>query len=403
MHILIINAGSSSVKFTLFSRDGLRQLADGMVERIGLSDTTVHYQNSAGARCSRKHPVADAREAVGLIADMLMDSAVGVIHAKAQVVAIGHRVVHGGEYVKDAALIDAHLIGIVRSCFDLAPLHNSPNLKGIEACQAIFPGIPQVAVFDTAFHATLPAHAYLYGLPYDYYRNAKIRRYGFHGTSHRYVSRKAADLLGQPVSSLKLVTCHLGNGCSVAAVCQGRSVDTSMGLTPLEGLIMGTRCGDLDPAIVFHLMRTQGMDAEQVSTLLNQESGIKGLADIGSGDFRDVVQAMEAGNRQARTAIDAYAYRVKKYIGAYAFAMGGIDAVVFTAGVGENSALVRQLICEGLAPMGIVLDSDKNAAGNRTCGFIHADRSRVGLLVVPTDEARAIALQTVDLLSSGAR
>ncbi len=401
MHILIINAGSSSVKFTLFYRDGLRRLADGMVERIGLSDTTVHYQNGAGGRFFRKRPVADAREAVGLIADMLMDADGGVIHSKAQVGAIGHRVVHGGEYVQDAALIDAHLIGIVRDCFDLAPLHNPPNLKGIEACQAIFPGIPQVAVFDTAFHATLPAHAYLYGLPYDYYRNAKIRRYGFHGTSHRYVSRKAADLIGQPVSSLKLVTCHLGNGCSVAAVCHGRSVDTSMGFTPLEGLIMGTRCGDIDPAIVLHLMRTNAMDAEQVSTLLNEESGMKGLAGVGSGDFRDIVQAAAAGNRQAQTAIDVCAYRIKKYIGAYAFAMGGIDAVVFTAGVGENSDLLRRLICQGLEQLGIVLDPEKNAAGNRTCCFIHAVQSRVRLLVVPTDEARAIALQTIELLGSG--
>lgn len=400
MHILIINAGSSSVKFTLFKRENLQVVALGMVERIGLSDTAVHYKNAGGDRVTRKIPVTETREAVKLVTTILMGKEGGVIQSKDEISAIGHRVVHGGEHVKDASIIDARLKGIIRECFDLAPLHNPPNLKGIEACQAIFPGVPQVAVFDTAFHASLPEHAFLYGLPYHHYQEDKIRRYGFHGTSHHYVSRKAAEMLGRPVSTLKMVTCHLGNGCSITAVCQGHSIDTSMGLTPLEGLVMGTRCGDIDPAIVFHLMKAKGLDAERVSDLLNKESGMMGLAGIGSSDFRDILQAMETGNRQAQTAIDVYAYRVKKYIGAYAFAMGGLDAVVFTAGVGENSPLLRRLICQGLEPMGIALDSVKNAASNGTGRFIHSDPSRVHLLVIPTDEEKAIALQVIELLAT---
>jgi acetate kinase len=374
-------------------------VAEGLVDRIGLSNTQVIYKTAAGERITRKTRVKETQEAVELAADMIMDKDCGVIKSNVEIGAIGHRVVHGGEYVKDAAIIDERLADIIRECFDLAPLHNPPNLKGIEACRKIFPGVPQVAVFDTAFHANLPQHAFLYGLPYEHYREYKIRRYGFHGTSHKYVSRKAAEMLGQPVSMLKMVTCHLGNGCSMAAVHQGRSIDTSMGLTPLEGLIMGTRCGDIDPSIPFHLMRRHNMSPDQVEALLNRQSGLLGLVGIGSSDMRDIETAIAAGNRRAATAVEVLAYRVKKYIGAYTFAMGGIDAIVFTAGVGENSTLMREKICQGLEQMGIVIDPALNTAKDLGCRRIQSDNSRVKILVIPTNEAKEIALQAIGVLS----
>jgi acetate kinase len=399
MHILIVNAGSSSVKFTLFGREDLQVVTEGLVERIGLSRTKVHYMSNNSERITRVTQVAETHEAVKLFTDLLMDKACGVIQSKAEIIAIGHRVVHGGEQVKDASLVDDQLKGIIRECFDLAPLHNPPNLKGIEACQEIFPSAAQVAVFDTAFHATLPRQAFLYGLPYEYYREHNIRRYGFHGASHRYVSRKAAELLGEPVSALKMVTCHLGNGCSMAAVDQGRSIDTSMGLTPLEGLIMGSRCGDIDPSIPLYLMRRYNMSTNQVEALLNRQSGLLGLVGIASSDMRDIESAIAAGNHQAATAVEVLAYRVKKYIGAYTFAMGGLDAIVFTAGIGENSSMIREKICQGLEQMGIEIDPALNSANGGECRPIHSDHSKINILVVPTNEEKEIALQTIGVLA----
>ena len=298
-------------------------------------------------------------------------------------------------------VIDSGVKRVIKDCFDLAPLHNPPNLHGIEACEAIFPGVPQVAVFDTAFHATIPEHAYLYGLPYRLYREDKIRRYGFHGTSHQYVCRTAADHLDRPIEKLKIISCHLGNGCSITAVDGGRSIDTSMGFTPLEGLVMGTRCGDIDPAIVFYLMAHKQLDSRRVSDLLNKESGLLGLAETGSNDLRDILEAREIGNRQADTAVGVFAYRIRKYIGAYAFALGGIDAIAFTAGIGENAPPIREMVCRGLDPLGIVLDPDKNTAAQRGPREIQDDKSRVKILVVPTNEEKEIAIQTLARLPEG--
>ena len=399
MKILVVNAGSSSVKFSLFDMaPPERCLASGVVERIGLADPCFSCSVHGKAAVKTDVRVTDTRQALDVITRHLVDAPGAVLASREEIAAVGHRVVHGGERVGGAVVVDARVKAIIDACATLAPLHNPPNLRGIEACEDHFPRAVQVAVFDTAFHATLPEHAYLYALPYRYYRQDKIRRYGFHGTSHRYVCRQAARYLKRPLADLKLVSCHLGNGSSVTAVDGGKSVDTSMGMTPLEGTIMGSRCGDIDPAIIFRLMREKGLDAEGVSQLLNRESGIMGLAGIGSSDFRDITAAMATGNRRAKMAVDVYAYRVRKYIGAYAFAMGGLDAVIFTAGIGENSPLLRRLICRNLEGMGIVLDEAKNENGAGRRHF-HADRSRVSLLVVPTDEEKAIAQETRKVLT----
>ena len=398
MYVLTINAGSSSVKFTLFKKDDLKMVADGIVERIGLKGTKIHTNNAEGKLTSKETQVADTRQAVELIADLLTDKNDSDIQPGMDIAGIGHRVVHGGEMINSSVVVDDRVKQIVKECFELAPLHNPPNLEGIEACEDIFPGVPQVAVFDTAFHTTLPEYAYLYGLPYALYKEDKIRRYGFHGTSHQYVSRVAANFLNRPLEELKIISCHLGNGCSITAVDGGRSIDTSMGFTPLEGLMMGTRCGDLDPAIVFYLMELKHFNPLQINELLNKQSGLLGLAGIGSSDLRDIFEASESGNRQTDTAVGVFTYRIKKYIGAYAFALGGIDAIVFTAGIGENSPLIRELSCQGLKSLGIIIDPEKNTVANKTCREIQSDDSQVKVLVIPTDEEKEIALQTLGLL-----
>ena len=398
MYVLIINAGSSSVKFTLFKKDDLKMVADGIVERIGLKGTKIHTKNAEGKQTSKETRVADTRQAVRLIADLLTDKNDSDIQPGMDIAGIGHRVVHGGEMINSSVVVDDRVKQIVKECFELAPLHNPPNLEGIEACEDIFPGVPQVAVFDTAFHTTLPEYAYLYGLPYALYKEDKIRRYGFHGTSHQYVCRTAADFLNRPLEELKIISCHLGNGCSITAVDGGRSIDTSMGFTPLEGLMMGTRCGDLDPAIVFYLMEHKQLDPRQINDLLNKQSGLLGLAGIGSSDLRDIFEASESGNGQTDTALNVFAYRIKKYIGAYAFALGGIDAVVFTAGIGENSPGIRGMVCRGLEGLGIVMDTKKNDAGNLAEREIQHNDSQVKILVIPTNEEKQIALQTLELL-----
>jgi acetate kinase len=405
MCILVINAGSSSVKFTLFGMSSHIALVSGIVERIGLPDTRFHYRNGKGLSHHEEVAVGDTRQAVGIITAHLTRGDYGVIGSLRDIAAVGHRVVHGGGEVSQPVVVDGEVKRIIRTCFELAPLHNPYNLKGIEACEAIFPGVPQIAAFDTAFHTTIPEHAYLYGLPYRMAKEHRIRRYGFHGTSHKYVSEEAARFLGVRPTDLKTVTCHLGNGCSITAVDGGKSVDTSMGFTPLEGLIMGTRCGDIDPAIILYLMEHKHMGPGEVNELLNKKSGLLGLADIGSSDLRDIMAARAKGNRQAETAVRTFCYRIKKYIGAYAAVMGGLDVIVFTAGIGENSPPIRELVCEGLADrvrgLGIVLDPGKNTAGNGRLYAVHSDTSKVKILVVPTNEEKEIASQTLQVLQAG--
>jgi acetate kinase len=402
MHILVVNAGSSSVKFTCMNSESFSVLASGSVERIGLPETLFHYRRPGSEKITKEVDVENTRQAVNLITNCLCDPMSGVTKSLKEIVAVGHRVVHGGEKITAPALIDSRVKEVIRDCFEIAPLHNPPNLEGILACEEVFPGTPQVGVFDTAFHATMPPSAYLYALPYDLYQKDRLRRYGFHGTSHKYVSREAARFLNRDRRSLNVITCHLGNGSSIAAVKGGRCVDTSMGFTPLEGLIMGTRCGDLDPAIVFYLMERKRMTAAEVNEMLNRKSGLLGLAAIGSSDLRDVEQKMLEGHAQARTAFEAFCYRIRKYVGAYTAAMGGVDAIVFTAGIGENSERVRAAVCSGLERLGISLDPEKNASLNRSTADISRPESRVRILIVPTNEELQIARETMEALKARA-
>ena len=401
MKILVINAGSSSLKFTCFRMDDHVVLAQGLVERIGLSGTELHYKNHEGDVIHEEVDIRETADAVERVTRHLLDEGHGVISDKADLTAVGHRVVHGGEKITRTVIVDEPVKGIIRECIEMAPLHNPPNLAGIVAMERQFPELPQVAVFDTAFHATMPPHAFLYGLPYEMYESDKIRRYGFHGTSHAYVSREADRILGLAPGTSKIVTCHLGNGCSISAVRGGRCVDTSMGFTPLEGLIMGTRCGDLDPAIVLYLMEHEGLDYAHINNLLNKKSGLLGMAGIGSSDLRDILAARERGHERADIALTAFTYRIRKYIGAYQFAMGGLDAIVFTAGIGENSPLVRRLVCEGLEGIGIIIDDEKN--DTRGTVEVQAEGGRVDILVIPTNEELEIALQTGRVLRESGR
>ena len=400
MYIIVVNAGSSSVKLTCFGPTVDSVMATGMVERIGLNGTLLHYQ--AGKQNLVKKPVniRNTAEAVAVLARHLVDPQSGCLNSLEEVQAVGHRVVHGGEKLNQPMVIDAAVKEVIREYFDLAPLHNPPNLEGIEAAETAFPKAAHVGIFDTAFHSTIPAHAYMYALPLELYRNDKIRRYGFHGISHQNVSLAAAKFLTRPPEKLNLITCHLGNGCSITAVQGGRSLDTSMGLTPLEGLVMGTRCGDLDPAIVLHLMEHKGLTLSQVKNILNKKSGLLGLSGGKLSDLRDIVDAMERGDDAARNALEVFCYRIKKYIGAYIAAMGRVDAVVFTAGIGENSPLVRGKTLSGLSRLGITVDQDKNQARSSKAREISAPDSPVKVLVVPTREEREIAGQVMAVLEA---
>jgi len=403
MNILIINVGSSSVKFTCMDREGFSVLASGVMERIGLPGTTFHYRRCGSDKMVQELDVRNVDQAVKLIMSRLCDTVAGVMKSPEEITAVGHRVVHGGEKISAPVLIDGEVKRVIEECVEIAPLHNPPNLEGIRACEVVFPGIPQVGVFDTAFHATMPSRAYLYAIPLEIYLKDRVRRYGFHGTSHKYVSREAAGFFNRDIKDLKIITCHLGNGSSIAAVDGGRCIDTSMGFTPLEGLMMGTRSGDVDPAILFYLMDRKGMTAAEVSEMLNKKSGMLGLADIGSGDLRDVEQRVLEGHAQARIAFDTFCYRIRKYIGAYMAAMGGVDAVVFTAGIGENSDKVRAAVCGGMEGLGIVLDEQKNVELNRTRGEISHPESRVRVLIIPTNEELQIARETMEVLNAHAR
>jgi acetate kinase len=401
MNILVVNAGSSSVKFTCMSSEDFSVLASGAVERIGLAGTIFQYKRNGSEKISEEVSVRNTTQAVRLITSYLCDAGVGVMKSLNEIAAIGHRVVHGGEKINAPTLIDSRVKTVIEECSELAPLHNPPNLDGIRACEEIFSGIPQVGVFDTAFHATMDPKAYLYGLPLKLYQNDHVRRYGFHGTSHKYVSCEAARYLNDGTGSLKIITCHLGNGSSIAAVKDGRCIDTSMGFTPLEGLMMGTRCGDLDPAIIFYLVDRKKMTVAEVNEMLNKKSGMLGLAAIGSSDLRDVEQKITEGNAQAKTAFETFCYRIRKYIGAYMAAMGGVDVIVFTGGIGENSDRARAAVCGGMEGLGIALDGEKNVSLNHSKGEISRPESRVRILIIPTNEELQIARETMEVLRSG--
>ena len=400
MNIIVVNAGSSSVKLTCYWPTVDSVMATGMVERIGLNGTLLHYQ--AGEREPVKKPVKirNTAEAVAVLARHLVDPQTGCLNSLEEVQAVGHRVVHGGEKLNQPMVIDAAVKEVIREYFDLAPLHNPPNLEGIEAAETAFPQAVHVGIFDTAFHSTIPAHAFMYALPLELYRNDKIRRYGFHGISHQNVSLAAARFLDRTPEELNLITCHLGNGCSITAVQGGRSLDTSMGLTPLEGLVMGTRCGDMDPAIVLHLMEHNGLTLAQVRNILNKKSGLLGLSGGKLSDLRDIIDAMERGDDEARNALEVFCYRIKKYIGAYMAALSRVDAVVFTAGIGENSPLVREKTLSGLSRLGITVDQDRNQARSSKAREISAPDSPVKVLVVPTREEREIAGQVMAVLEA---
>jgi acetate kinase len=399
MNILVINSGSSSVKFTCMSSEDFSVLASGLVERVGLNNTLFHYRRRDSEKITKSVTVKDTSQAVTLISAWLCDARMGVMKSPDEIVAIGHRVVHGGEKITAPAFIDGHVKSVIREYFGMAPLHNPPNLEGIEACERVFPGIPQVAVFDTAFHSSMPAKAYLYAIPIEIYRNDHIRRYGFHGTSHKYVSHEAARYLNLDIRTLKIISCHLGNGCSIAAINGGYCIDTSMGFTPLEGLMMGTRCGDLDPAIIFYLLKNKKMAIEEVNELLNKKSGMLGLANVGSSDLRDVEQKILEGNASAQIAFEVFCYRIKKYIGAYIAAMGGADIIIFTAGIGENSDRVRAYVCNDMEGLGIILDTEKNVTLNNSRGDISKPESKVKILIIPTNEELEIARETMDVLT----
>ena len=403
MAILVINAGSSSVKFTLFNADGKTAQASGIVERIGFDGTRLKYRGRGGQTIEQPAPVADADQAVDAILAALTHKGWGVIAGTREIAAVGHRVVHGGEQLTRPTVIDDRVKSIISEYCRLAPLHNPPNLAGIEAGARHLPDAVQVAVFDTAFHATIPRHAFLYALPLSFYKEDRIRRYGFHGISHKYVSQEAARFLGLPVDGLRMITCHLGNGCSMTAVKGGCSIDTSMGFTPLEGLVMGTRCGDIDPAAVLHVMEHHGLSPAAMNDLLNKRSGLLALAGVGSNDLRDVIAAAEGGSSEAGVALDIFCYRIRKYIGAFAAALGGLEVLVFTAGIGENSPDVRRRVCAGLEAadgFGIELDPDKNAASSTQPRAVEAASSRVRILVVPTNEELEIAKETLEILSA---
>ncbi len=395
MKILVINAGSSSLKYQLFSMANETVLAKGLCERIGIEGSRNKFQPAGKEQVIIEKPMKDHSDAIKMVIDALINKDYGVIESMDEVKAVGHRVVHGGEFFSKSVLIDENVKKAIDQCSQLAPLHNPPNLIGIEACERTMPGVPQVAVFDTAFHQTMDKVAYLYALPYELYEKYKIRRYGFHGTSHKYVSQKAAEMLGKPIEQLKIITLHLGNGSSVTAVKNGKSVDTSMGFTPLEGVIMGTRCGEIDPAILTFLMEKENLDYNQVNNLLNKESGVLGISGV-SSDFRDLDEAIAQGNKRAKLALDMFCYSVKKYIGEYAVAMGGVDAIVFTAGVGENNIEAREEITRDLEFMGIQVDKEKNNVRG-VAADVSAAGAAVRTLVIPTNEELMIALDTQKL------
>ena len=395
MNILVINCGSSSLKYQLINSETEGVLAKGLCERIGI-DGMLTYQPEGGEKEKSEIAMPTHTEAINAVLAALTNEKSGVIKSLSEVGAVGHRVVHGGEKFTSSCLINDESMKAIEECNDLAPLHNPANLIGIRACQEPMPGVPMVAVFDTAFHQTMPDVAYTYGIPYEYYEKYKVRRYGFHGTSHSYVSKRTAEIVGKPYDQMKIIVCHLGNGASISAVNCGKSVDTSMGLTPLEGLVMGTRSGDLDPAIIDFVGKKEGLSLDEMNEVLNKKSGMLGISGV-SSDGRDLEAAAETGNKRAQLALDVFDYRVIKYIGAYAAAMNGVDAIAFTAGIGENNIKMRKDVCSSLTYLGVKLDEEKNNVRGEE-RIISADDSKVQVLLVPTNEELAIARETLALV-----
>ena len=397
MKILVLNCGSSSLKYQLIDMENEAVLCIGLVERIGIEGSILtQKKDGVEGKYVKEQPMKDHQDAIKLVLEGVLDSTYGGVKDMAEIDAVGHRVVHGGEKFASSVIITEEVEEAMRKCSELAPLHNPANLMGIDAIKAVLPGVPNVGVFDTAFHQTMPASSYLYGLPYRLYTEYGVRRYGFHGTSHKYVSQRAAEMLGKDIADLKIITCHLGNGASIAAVDGGKVVDTSMGLTPLEGLIMGTRCGDIDPAIIPFIMKKENLDADGVDKLMNKESGVYGMTGI-SSDFRDICDAAAEGNQQAIDALDAYHKRVKKYIGAYAAEMNGVDAIVFTAGLGENGIDDRLAIASNLEVLGVKMDAEANNVRGKERVISAAD-SKVKVLLIPTNEELMIARDTLELV-----
>ena len=396
MNVLVINCGSSSLKYQLINSESEAVLAKGLCERIGMDGARLNHTPAGGEKVVIEAPMPDHTVAVQMVIDALTDANHGVVKSLDEIDAVGHRIVHGGEKFASSVVINEEVIKAIEECNDLAPLHNPANLIGIRACEKIMPGVPMVAVFDTAFHQTMPEKAYMYGLPYEYYEKYKVRRYGFHGTSHDFVSARAAEILGKTREDLKIIVCHLGNGASISAVKNGKCVDTSMGLTPLEGLIMGTRCGDMDPAIVEFIANKENLTVSEVNTILNKKSGVEGMSRV-SSDFRDLSKAMDEGNALAKMALEAYTYRVAKYIGSYVAAMNGVDVIAFTAGIGENDGRVRAMVGEYLDYLGCGIDPEKNKIRGEEV-VISRPGDKVIVLVVPTNEELAIARQTVALV-----
>ena len=397
MKILVINAGSSSLKYQLIDMENESVMAKGLCERIGIEGSKLNHTPNGGEKVVIEKNMKDHSDAIAMVLEALTDKEYGVIGDMSEISAVGHRVVHGGELFSGSVVIDDKVKEAIKECTPLAPLHNPANLIGIEACEKTMPGVPQVGVFDTAFHQTMPKEAYMYGLPYDLYTDYKVRRYGFHGTSHKYVSVRTAEILGKAPKDLKIITCHLGNGSSITAVENGKSVGTSMGFTPLAGTVMGTRCGSIDPAIVKFIAEAKNISVAEVDTLMNKESGVYGISGV-SSDFRDLDAAAAEGNERAKLALDMFVYSVRKYIGQYIVQMGGVDAIVFTAGVGENDAKMREAITRNLEFLGIELDKEKNASVRGREEIVSTEGSRVKVVVVPTNEELMIARDTKELL-----
>ena len=400
MKILVLNCGSSSIKYQVVNGSTLQWLVRGNISRIGEQYSEIWQQKNKGGQVKFNKTIKDHEQAIKQILDGLLSKATGSIKDISEIFAIGHRVVHGGEYFSQPTLITEDVLKKIDECSPLAPLHNPPQIKGIQACRKLLPGIPEVAVFDTAFHQTMPKTSYLYGLPFKYYEKYKIRRYGFHGTSHYYVANRAAKLEGKPIKDLKIITCHLGNGSSLAAINGGKCMDTSMGFTPLEGLLMGTRSGDIDCSAVLYLMKQENISMDQMDDMLNTKSGLKGLSG-NSNDMEKILKGASSKEEMSQTALEIFCYRIKKYIGAYAAALGRLDVLVFTAGIGENSATVRTKSCEGLDFLGIVLDHYENAQTKSVEKLISKKDARVKVWVIPTNEELVIAEDTLNVVYSG--
>ena len=397
MKILVLNNGSSSVKYKLIDSETKNVLAEGGVEKIGLPDSFLKFKKPDGTKETITVSMPDHKEAIRQVFKVLTDPEKGVIKSLDEIEAVGHRVVHGMEYFNKSVLITPEVIEKVKECYPVAPLHNPANITGIEAVLDLLPGVPQVAVFDTAFHQTMPAKAYMYALPYEDYEKYGIRRYGFHGTSHRYVSRRAAEFLGLPLDNLRIITCHIGNGGSITAIKDGKSIDTSMGLTPTEGLMMGTRVGDVDPGALVYLMQRTDLDADGLAKVINKQSGVLGISGI-SNDMRDIENGIKEGNERARLAMDMYEYRILKYIGAYAAVLDGVDVIVFTGGVGENQTGTREYLCRHLGYLGVTFDAEANKTRGEEV-VISGKDSKVKVVVIPTDEELMIAEDTAAIVS----